>query len=298
MSIYEELKLKLDYIRQVYRDHSISLKPEEGLYKALEEAQAFADGIATTEPPTESLYKFSIFSIHPMWALAETIQSCLDGGLEISTHLKRITTGSVNYGTPGVSSRDHSFKDFELELFVAGILRKRGVLVEFAENPSDPRGEMIVGNVWIEIKHPNSTRQIEKNVRDFNGKMYRNGTYGVFITGIEDMFNLGEKVFFDDEEEFQSWWEPKALEIDEFGIGVIKRSIGLQRILAMAQTGCQVRSVGGRTNLFRTGNSIVFDNRSGISDETYNIVIEIAQALCPLPGLPSMYSRVAHLLSP
>ena len=81
-----------------------------------------------------------------IWNLAETLQPCLNAGLDLNAHLKQMNTGSVDYGTPapGVDRKPIYFKDFEMELFAAAHCIKRQTAVKLNAVSNDPRGDLFI----------------------------------------------------------------------------------------------------------------------------------------------------------
>lgn len=146
-------------------------------------------------------------------------------------------------------------------------------------------GDLIVPPIYIEVKHPNSKKQLSKLVRKFNKKLKAKDLYGVFVVGIEDMFSLGDNGGFETSLDFNLWLKSKRYEIEKFGIDFLREVSYLTRILAVAQTQTMVEAVGPNSRLCRLGNSCVFDNRYSVSKDEWKRALQVAEAFNPHPRL-------------
>ena len=86
------------------------------------------------------------------------------------------------------------------------------------------------------MKHPDKPNQLEKNIRDFNSKLKKEGRYGVFVAGLEDAFNLEPHQIFADDAEWTTWIGEKADEVEAYGKTFLRYAATLQRVLATVQT--------------------------------------------------------------
>lgn len=290
---YPELGRRLNFIKTLYCQYKIDIKPGQGLSEILIEAENILNGVKI--PEDDENIKFSVTAFHYTWSLAETLETCANAGWNVSNHLKQITTGTVNYGEPasGNETKKIFYKDFECELFIGSALIKKGLKPELLDNPDDPKGDMKLEDIFIEVKHPNSKGQITKLMQKFNNEMRINNSFGIFIMGIEDMFNMGDAFQFNDLAHFNTWKTQKNREIEQFGTNdVIPIAKTLVRIIGLAQTSTQVYDILGATDLKRLGNSILLD-RNGIPSETQNNAQSILKSFNPTPSV----LKIAHPIS-
>jgi hypothetical protein len=290
-NIWELLGERVAFIRGLYRRYNIQLKPGEGLSQALEEAESLVRGEQAQEFLTESEIRKSIEQIHVIMALGEVLEICVSGGLDVSSHLRQISTGSTDYGTPDTGSgKSIYYKDFELELFIAAALLREGLNVKLLTLHNDPRGDLKFGNFFIEVKHPNSLGQLEKLLRKFNGRMKNNNTFGAFVVGIEDAFGLGDKSEFHTREEYDAWLRSKREDMELFGLPLIERAARLPRIGAIVQIQSKIEIVERTTNLKRLSNSCVFDHRAEY-DHYSDDAIKIAKVFNSNPRRYSLLQK-------
>jgi hypothetical protein len=294
---WNELLSRVQFIRGLYAQKKIQLKAGEGLTKALDEAEATANNVASLSPVTGDAFVDSILSCHVIWAFYDSVKGCIGAGLDVTNHLRQVTTGTIDFGVPSDAATSHEkiyFKDFEAELCVAGQLGKAGLPVSFLDDPSDPRGEIKVDDILLEVKHPNSTNRLEKLMRKFNGGLVKSDTYGVFVTAVEDAFSLGDRSSFESKEAFDSWQHEKRAEIEQVGRTAVLRAASLPRIGALVQIGSALEIVEGQTRLARYGNALVFDQRNYPA----NILAGLERIASVFNSDFPRYSQVSHLVVP
>jgi len=95
---FDELKKRSLEIRELLASYKpkIKLKPGEGLELTLAEAEAIADAVKKGEKGTMQAFVESAKAASVIWNLAETLQPCLEAGLDVNGHLKEMNAGSVN----------------------------------------------------------------------------------------------------------------------------------------------------------------------------------------------------------
>jgi len=280
--LWAELLTRINYLRDLYRQKRILLKPGEGIAWVLDEAEAVAKAEVSPKPPSTENVMEAVKACHVAWNLYEVIKDCIDAGLDVSNHLGEITAGTIDYGTPAnaIDRRTIFFKDFEAELLVAALLARAKLPVQFLKEANDPCGEMRVDNIFVEVKHPNSPGGIERLMRKFHGELRKRNAVGVFVTAVEDAFRLGDKETFDAPEQFQTFNKSKLDEIEKFGREAVRRAAALPAIACLAQISSRIAAVAGETRFIRLGNSIVYDDRR-ISTELKQQVEQIAAVFNP-----------------
>lgn len=282
---WKELEARTTYIRELFAKAKVPMNPAEGLARSLAEADALARGEKLPGDPSPEVLAAIGHDAHVIWALADNLKACVAGGLNITPHLKQITTGTTDYGTPaaGNEAKKIYFKDFEFELFLASAMLRAQLKVQLADPPNDPRGDLIVDSVWVEIKHPNSLKQLMKLAAAFHGSLAKEGSYGVFAAGIEDAFELGAQPADPSHEDFAEWLERKRDAMEKFGREFIHGVAKYDRILAVVQTSTAVEWYDGSTRLRRLSNSLIFDDgRCG--DPAVNATAQkIAEVFNPKP---------------
>lgn len=282
---WKELEARTSYIRDFFAKAKIPMNPSEGLARALAEAEALARGEKLPGDPSPKVLAAISHDAHVVWALADDLIDCEARGLNITPYLKQITTGTTDYGTPaaGNEAKKIYFKDFEFELFLASAMLRAKLKVQLADPPNDPRGDLIVDSVWVEIKHPNSLKQIKKLAAAFHDSLKKEGLYGVFAVGIEDAFELGVQPADLSYEDFAEWLERKRDAMEKFGRKFIYGVAKYDRILAVVQTSTAVEWYDGSTRLRRLGNSLIFDDGRCGDPAAHATAQKIAQVFNPKP---------------
>ncbi len=294
---WDQLAERVEYLRDLYRAKKIALKPGEGMTIALDEAEQSARGVASQDAGTDENLVLAVNACHVVWGLYDSIKACVDAGLDVTNHLGQLTTGTIDFGVPADAATSHKtifFKDFEAELLIAAQLTRAGLPVQFLEEANDPRGEMRVGDILIEVKHPNSTKRLESLMRKFNSGLHGSNAYGVFVTAVEDAFCVADQSTFTCREDFVAWQRQKRAEIESFGRSAVLRAASLPRIGALVQTSSALEVVGDETRLARYSNSLVFDQRS------YPIDVKAAIERIAAVFNPHFrrFSQVGHLIMP
>lgn len=88
--------------------------------------------------------------------------------------------------------------------------------------------------------------------------------YGVFVTGIEDMFDVFLPQMFPDDAAFQAWLRHKRQEADFYARTFFRVAAGRDSILVTVQLWTFWYQAGGAVSLWREGNAVLFDHRAGI----------------------------------
>jgi hypothetical protein len=264
LAFFTELGRRVTFIRQVYTRYHIPLKPTEGLARALDEAEALARGVKA-ESAFSREYLIQITNeIHVIYAFGGNLEVTVNAGLDVSTHLANLTTGTTNYGTPSADSKTIFFKDFEFELFLASALLQHGLRPIFTP-PGDPCGELVCRGIRIEAKHPNSVGQLTKLLGKFQKALEEIRTFGIFVVALEDVMELGDISEFASQADYEGWLAVKREGMEAVGRKLITAAAPLPRIAALVQTQTKVEIVGGVTGLRRLGNSLLFDHRASFA---------------------------------
>jgi len=291
---WSQLLDRVNYLRNEYKQRKINLKQNQGLTVVLNEAEAVAKGDVSQDNPTTDNQKRCAEACDVVWALYDSITLCIKGGLDISSHLRQLTTGTTDFGTPAGTNKTIYFKDFEAELFVAGQLAAAKLPVQFLNDQNDPRGEMHVQGIIIEVKHPNSTKKIDSEMRKFNRELLRSNAFGVFVVAVEDAFCLADQSSFASQEEFCAFKLNKNKQISKFGIKNVRRASSLPKIAALVQTSSYGVVIDDVKQFARYSNSFIFDQRKYPDD-----VLETVQSIASVFNQNfHRYSQVHHLIVP
>ena len=258
-NIWEELGRREAMIRNEYAKKRIALKPGQGLALALEESNALAANLKSTKSASEAAVQEAVQALHVIYSIADSIELCLNSGLDITRQLSQMATGTTDFGTPAHKNSRIYFKDFEYELFIASCLIRRGLKPEFLEDRSDPIGEMSVEGILIECKHPNSTGQIEDKISKFARNLRAAGKFGIFAIAVEDAHHLGDHGTFATVLDHHVWLEAKRDEMESVGLGIVTFTSKFENILGLIHTQSIVQIVGGNTGMSRLGNSLLFE---------------------------------------
>jgi len=291
-----ELMHKVDRVRHIFEIYRVPLIDGEGLAHSLEEAEAYAKGEKLAGDYSPQMLQRMIHDAHVIWMLAENLETCEKAGIDLRNHLKQIRTGSTDYGTSATDKERKKifFKDFEYELCIAAAASRKGVAVAFSDKPNDPRGDLRVGTVRVEVKHPDGVKQLKKLARKFNNGLRTEGSYGVFAMGLEDAFEFGEGGEFKDLTNFDAWSDAKKREIEAWGCKFIKFVAKLSNIIATIQTTTQVEFYGeGLSRLRRLSNSLVFDEKPKVPTSAYDDARKIVEVFNPDPRI---YSKVKSII--
>jgi hypothetical protein len=282
---WKELEGRTNYIRDVFAKAKVAMNPAEELARSLAEADALARGEKLPGDPSPEVLAAIGHDAHVIWALVDNLKDCIAGGLNVTPHLKQLTTGTTDYGTPaaGNEAKKIYFKDFEFELFLASAMLRAQLKVQLTDPPNDPRGDLIVDSVWVEIKHPNSLKQLMKLAAAFQVSLAKERSYGVFAAGIEDAFELGAQPADPTHEDFAEWLERKRDAMEKFGREFVHGVAKYDRILAVVQTSTAVEWYDGSTRLRRLGNSLVFDDGRCQDPTVSTTVQKIAEVFNPKP---------------
>jgi hypothetical protein len=265
---YAELKRRVTEIRQLLSRAGATLVPGQGLEQALAEAEAIADGIKSVREGNEQSYIDSARAVASVWSFSETLRPCIARGLNLDAHLRTVTTGSLNFGVPRAPTappHEIFFKDFELELFVAARCINGGI-AHVALNPiaNDPSGDLFVESLRVEVKHPDSLGQLDRMMREFHGALRHNGMYGVFIVGLEDVFQVQPTSVFATDADWRAWLDSKAQEVEAYGATFLRLAATWTRIIATVQTWTVWYQAAGGISLHRQGNAALLDDRIGV----------------------------------
>jgi hypothetical protein len=278
-SIWDELTDAVAYIREQFAANKIRLVKDEGITKALDEAEALGRGRAEGPVDVTKPLLTSVEECHVILAFARDLRLCVRHGLPVGPHLRRMTSGSTDFGVPsGPNERNYFFKDFETELFVAATLAQAGFPVRFLEHDNDPRGEMEIEGLLIEVKHPDSPSSTSRHLRKFSDTIRYSGAPGFFIRSVEDAFELASGVALSSDVVQREWEEKKTDEMEANGMLAVQQAFRLGNILGFATLASHLEVVGNESRFIRKGRAVVFD-RAAEQQGRLDLVMRIAQAL-------------------
>jgi hypothetical protein len=290
---WRELGRRTESVRSAYEQAHLRLNEGGPLANALTEARELADGVKSEEPPNDRALFRAVEAAQVVYAIADSIETCQSVGLDISRQLSQMSTGTIDFGTPGtVEERNIFFKDFEYELFVASALIKSGLQPNFLEDPNDPIGEMEVNGLIVECKHPNVTRRLMQNITKFGRELLEADRFGIFAVGIEDAYQLGDVATFANKQEYDDWLERKRDVIEIDGLRRAEQAWGQDRILGLVHTQTKLLIVDGQAVVSRLGNAMLFDDKVGFASHELD-AYSVARAFNPTPHLHSEYQRSA-----
>lgn len=280
---WEELLRRVLYLRALYRELRIELPPGEGLALALNEAEALARGQVSAAPATDENAARTAHDAHVIWALQENVETCLEHGLNLRAHLANIATGTTDYGAPADNNRRIFFKDFEYEVFVMAILLRQGRTVVPAPQPNDPVYEFECDGLLFQLKHPNSHRQTERNLRRFDGQLRATGRHGVFVVGVEDMFRLADGGLHRTREHFDVFLQEKREAMEAHGIPLVRQGMRLTNVVGFVQTQTLVEFRAGESQMRRLGNSCILDRVGATDQPWWTDALAVLSCFNPIP---------------
>lgn len=190
---YKELKRRVTAVRLVLQQSKATPPPGSPFSEALQEAEELADGIVSQKPATDENVEATILQASVIWNLYDILVKCQAAGLNREAHLRNMNAGTTDFGKPAFGPNHNHliyFKDFEFELLVAAKLSEKAAAISFAATPNDPRFDILADGLWISVKHPNSAKQLGKQLAGFQQLLERDGEYGLFAIAIEDIAAL------------------------------------------------------------------------------------------------------------
>lgn len=288
-SIWDDLTDSVSYIREQFATNKIRLVKNEGITRALDEAESLGRGRPEGSFVLAKPLLKSVEEIHVVLAFARDLRLCVQHGLPVGPHLRRMTSGSTDFGVPAApNEQSFFFKDFETELFVAATLVQAALPVRFLENDSDPRGEMEVEGLLIEVKHPDSPFSTLRHLTKFSNRLRRSKEPGFFIRLIEDAFGLGWGRDLTENAANGEWEEQKLNEMERNGLNAARHASRLGNVLGLATLASHPEVVGNASRFTRKGSAIVFDE---VAEHwgRFNLVNRIASAL---GNTPTKWSRI------
>ncbi|MFI5300262.1 MAG: hypothetical protein ACHREM_19410 [Polyangiales bacterium] len=288
---WKELGRRAQFIRDLARSFKVQLPVNEGLSLALAEADALASGAKSPLPATDQNAAASAHDAHVIWALADSLEVCAKAGIDLRAHVANMGTGSTDYGTPATANaRTIFFKDFEYEVFVMAHFIRADIKVVPAPTPNDPCYEFAADSFLIQLKHPNSTGQLRKQISNFNKCLRERNAQGFFGVGLEDAFTLGDGSRFASEDDQEAAFKKKEGEMETFGRDFLKRAHWHAHVAGVFQTSTLVYYVTGDSTLRRLGNACLFDDTARRTKPTFKAATRIASTFNPKPVL---FSEVA-----
>ena len=283
LGIWDDLTDSVSYIREQFTINKIQLVKNEGITRALDEAESLGRGRQEGSFLLAKPLLKSVEEIHVVLAFARDLRICVQHGLPVRPHLRRMTSGSTDFGVPAApNERSFFFKDFETELFVAATLVQAALPVRFLENDSDPRGEMEIEGLLIEVKHPDSPSSTLGHLTKFSNKLRWSKEPGFFVRSIEDAFELGLGRDLTENATNAEWEERKLNEMERNGLIAAQHASRLGNVLGFATLASHPEVVGNASRFTRKGSAIVFDQ---VAEHwgRFNLVNRIASALGSTP---------------
>lgn len=280
---WDELKQRVLFLRGVYQRLGFTLPQGQGLALALQEAEAIADGVVSPLPATDANAAASAHAAHVVWTLADNVRRCIDAGLDIQTHLRNIGTGSTAFGARDLDNRAIYYKDFEYELFIIAMLLERGVTIQMPPAANDPLCEFEAEGLPVQLKHPSSQARPARRLHEFNQRLVDADRIGIFVIGIEDMFELADGGQFDEQAGYDAWLAAKRAEMEHHGLPILQSFRRYPRIAGVVQTATFVRYIGGDSQLTRSANSCVFDGGDRAAQPWFAPAMRVLEVFNPDP---------------
>jgi hypothetical protein len=282
-NIWDDLTESVAYIRDQFATNKIPLVKDQGITRALDEAESLGKGQPEGSFDVSKPLLKSVEEVHVVLAFARDLRICVQHGLPVGPHLRRMTSGSTDFGVRAApNERSFFFKDFETEFFVAATLVQAALPVRFLEDDSDPRGEMEVEGLMIEVKHPDSPSSTLRHLTKFSNKLRRFKELGFFIRSIEDAFGLAWGRGLTANTVNGEWEEQKLDEMERNGLDAARHASRLGNILGLASLASHPEVVGNASRFTQKGSSIVFDEVAKQRGR-FDLVKRIASALSRNP---------------
>lgn len=109
---WRELGRRADLIHAAYTRARVQLNENGALGKAIAEAKELADGVKSKEPTNDQAVLRMVEAAQVVYTVAESIETCQSGGLDITRHLAQMSTGTIDFGTPVRANRKHFSQGF------------------------------------------------------------------------------------------------------------------------------------------------------------------------------------------
>lgn len=201
-----ELDRRILVVSTCFAEACGALPPDSEPAKFLALART-ALGIPRSQPlkPELALAKAAV------WRMAQAFQTLRAKRMDFSQHLQMMLKGGMpNYGVPDDSGQ-HTFKDFELELHVAGLLLEWSEASIELHPPGHPF-DLSFGPLRVDFKHPSSANGIAKSISRFGQKLSEQELKGVIVFGVEDVLELAHLPILESPEAIGPYLEARCIE--------------------------------------------------------------------------------------
>ena len=105
--------------------------------------------------------------------------------------------------------------------------------------------------------------------------------YGVFVVGLEDIFQVQPTTVFATDTEWREWLASKAQEVEVYGATFLRMAARMTRIIATVQTWTVWYQAAGGISLHRQGNAAILDDRNGVPSQDYGDAARVAAVFNP-----------------
>jgi uncharacterized protein (DUF1330 family) len=273
---WEELQERLDYLKNVLREHRITPEKGYGLQYMIEETEAVLRQEKKDLRQVDLMHETikSIKGLQSLLILTESLKTLDKRQINYHSQLMNCRTGNIDYGEREQKQKDIYYKDFELEIFIAAQLADKTDLKVILPQDQGPFDIIVESDFAIQVKHPSNIENAFDRLGKFQRDLAQSDLKGIFAVGHEDAFNYGDRIQFPDEGDFDEYFHTIAIQIDKFGMSVLARFEKLENIVGFIATTTMFVLIGldssAGMNLRRFSNSFVIENR--VAGERYSQV--------------------------
>ncbi len=284
---WKELPQRLDYLKRVLREHKITPEKGYGLQYMIEETEAVLNQVKkdVREADLNREIVNSIKGIQSLWTLTESLMLLDKKRVNYHSQLTNCKAGKIDYGEQATKQKDIYYKDFELEIFLAGQLANNTELKVELPQDQGPFDIVVESNVAIQVKHPSNIDNAFERLGKFDADLAHSHCKGIFAVGHEDAFHYGDRIQFSDEKEFDEYFHAIAAQIEQFGMQVLPRFAKHENLAGFVGTTTLYVLIGSDhsagMNLRRFSNSFVIENR--VQEKTYFQILDAAKVFNPKP---------------
>ncbi len=202
------LDLRISTVRKCFEDACGSIDEAADMTQTLRDAER-AVAIGFDPGSGKRLQPEMGRAAGTIWRLANTFTILAEHKVNFNKHLQVMKLGSTRFGEKDAPGK-HKFKDFELELHVAGLIAGRSQSAMELHDPGKPFDITFEHQVCLDCKHPSSEKNVADAISECGKALAGTGARGVLVVGMEDMLELGEIPLVNSAEEIRGFAQRRS----------------------------------------------------------------------------------------
>lgn len=274
----DEVKDEVAFLESQVHLHNISLRSTEGLGLLIDRSNAYVSNTARTNE--------NLRATHTLLALCGLLRELERRSIDFSTPFSKMIYGDYDFGLP--SLQNGSYKDFELELFIAAKCAAGELTTEIPVD--DDNNDVICEGLEIQCNHPNGLTNLKEKVKKFEKRLNKSGSFGVLAIGLEDAFNY-DTTISTAETSYQAWLNGRRKKIEEDVGWVMNHALpNKHHVIGVITSVTFYLNKTGTMNdvrLSREGNGVLCTRpyRADIVEDHYNRVRKVLARFNPNPAV-------------